>query len=67
VQKYNIGKKGCPALADIKRNKFLFNFICSFSGAENEPRDIHPFQGLPLYGEDAIDSGQRPPSIKDFL
>ena len=26
---------------------------CSFSGAENEPRDIHPLQGLPLYGEDA--------------
>ena len=26
---------------------------CSFSGAENEPRDIHPHQGLPLYGEDA--------------
>ena len=26
---------------------------CSFSSAENEPRDIHPLQGLPLYGEDA--------------
>jgi hypothetical protein len=37
---------------------------CPFSGAENEPIDIHPLQGLPLYGEDAIDSGQRPPSIK---
>jgi len=36
----------------------------SFSDAENEPRDIHPLQGLPLYGEDAIDFGQRPPSIK---
>ena len=24
-----------------------------FSGAENEPRDIHPNQGLPLYGKDA--------------
>ena len=27
-------------------------------------RDIHPLQGLPLYGEDAIDSGQSPPSVK---
>ena len=33
----------------------LNDLNCSFSGAENEPRDIHPLQGLPLYGEDATD------------
>ena len=27
-----------------------------FSGAENEPRDIHPHQGLSLYGEDATEN-----------
>ena len=37
---------------------------CSFFGAKNEPRNIHPIQGLPLYGKDAIASGGKPPSGK---
>jgi hypothetical protein len=44
-----------------KENLFIFfskrnepkKIFYSFSGAENEPRDIHPHQGLSLYGEDA--------------
>ena len=38
----------------LKIISYLFLEITfSFSGAENEPRDIHPLQGLPLYWEDA--------------
>ena len=33
--------------------RMKFNEIRSFSGAENEPRDIHPPQGPSLYGGDA--------------
>jgi len=34
--------------------------FCSFSGAENESRDIHPLQGLHLYGEDATENHRKP-------
>ena len=38
--------------------------IYSFSLAQRKrtKRDIHPLQGLPLYGEDAIDFGPCPKS-----
>jgi hypothetical protein len=41
--------------------------VLFFGAKKRTKRSIHPLQGLPLYGEDAIDSGQEPPSIKDFL
>ena len=39
-------------------------FVHSFSLAQRKrtKRDIHPLQGLPLYGEDAIDFGPCPKS-----
>jgi len=43
-----------------------YNPILSFSFGANErtKENIHLLQDLPLYGEDVIDFGQRPPSIK---
>ena len=48
--------KGKTSCFGIKDHIFIFintNLFHSFSGAENETRDIHPLQGLPLYWEDA--------------
>ena len=36
----------------------------SFGANERTKENIHLLQDLPLYGEDVIDFGQRPPSIK---
>jgi len=51
-----------------KTNKKEFNcfFILFFSLAQRKrtKRDIHPFQGLPLYGEDATEKSV--PSFQSF-
>jgi hypothetical protein len=38
--------------------------VLSFGANERTKENIHLLQGLPLYGEDVIDFGQRPPSLK---
>ena len=39
-------------------------YVLSFGANERTKENIHPLQGLPLYGEDVIDYGQRPPYVK---
>ena len=54
-------------LFSLEQRKKERNFsFYSFSGAENEPRDIHPHQGLSLYGEDANKKLQKPPTFSMF-
>ena len=52
---------GKPALLFEKEQKGL---VLSFGAKERTKESIHPLQGLPLYGEDAIASGGKPPSGK---
>ena len=39
-------------------------YVLSFGANERTKENIHLLQGLPLYWEDVIDYGQRPPYIK---
>ena len=51
----------CLALLFEKKQKEPVLF---FGAKKRTKRSIHPLQGLPLYGEDVIDYGQRPPYVK---
>ena len=53
------GKKHPPSLGHRPEQ-----YVLSFGANERTKENIHPIQGLPLYGKDAIDFRWEPPCIK---
>ena len=62
-------RKGAMAVCGLysffeERNKE--GFVLSFGANERTKENIHPHQGLPLYGEDANEKSQKPSTFRGF-
>ena len=54
----------CSYAQEFPFRKGTKGYVHFFGAKKRNQRNIHPHQGLSLYGEDAIDYGQKPPCVK---
>ena len=54
----------CSYAQEFPFRKGTKGYVHFFGAKNRNQRNIHPLQGLPLYWEDATDSGQRPTFVR---